>query len=119
MACMKQGTIVDLAAREAVPLRDVRGVTLRVTRGTLWVTQERDRQDIVLRPGDNWAVERSGLTLVQAQQDATFCVLGRFLDPELLPVRRRARSLAAVWQEVRAFAVAQFWAPMRRMVPHV
>jgi hypothetical protein len=117
MACMKQGTIIDLAARETVPLTDMRGVTLRVTRGTLWVTQEHDTQDIVLRPGDNWAIERNGTTLVQAQQDATFCVLGRYLEPRVVPAWRRAHSRAGTWRGIRAFAVAQFLAPMRRMVP--
>ena len=59
MACFKHGTIIDLAARESVSLPDMRGTTLRVTRGTVWITQENDTQDIVLRAGDNWVVERT------------------------------------------------------------
>ncbi len=42
MACFEHGTIVELAAREVVTLPDVRSATLRVTRGTLWITQEDD-----------------------------------------------------------------------------
>lgn len=116
MAMLKQGTIIDLTARESVPLSDLRGATLRVTRGTLWITQQDDTQDIVLRPGDNWTVERNGLTLVEAQQDATFLVLGRHLDP----VVKRARKVRSVWtavrRYVRAFAAAQRYTPTRPIV---
>ena len=118
MASLKQGTIIDLGARESLPLPDLRGTTLRVTRGTLWITQQNDTQDIVLRPGDNWTIERNGLTLVEAQQDATFWVLGRYLDPALLPARKTRGRWSATWRHGRAFAIAQFKSPMRRMVPH-
>jgi hypothetical protein len=76
MACFNHATIVDLTAREMLQLPDVRGTTLRVTRGILWITQQDDTQDIVLRPGDNWVVERNGITLIEAQNDATFCAIG-------------------------------------------
>ena len=118
MASVKQGTIIDLATRESLPLSDLRGTTLRVTRGTLWITQQDDTQDIVLRPGDNWTIERNGLTLVEAQQDATFWVVGRYLDAAMLPSRKSRGTWATAWRRARAFAVAQFKSPMRRMVPH-
>jgi hypothetical protein len=77
MACFEYGTIVDLAPRETVTLPDVRGATLRLTRGTVWITQENDTQDIVLRTGDSWTVERDGLTIVEAQDQVSLCVVGR------------------------------------------
>lgn len=76
MVCDGYDDVVDLQSGELAELRDVRGATLRVTRGTLWVTQDRDVRDVVLRAGDVWTVERDGLTLAEAQGDATFCVLG-------------------------------------------
>jgi len=76
MACFETGTVVNLSAREAITLPNIRGATLRVTRGTLWLTEERARDDIVLRPGDNWLVETSGNTVVEAQGDTTFRILG-------------------------------------------
>lgn len=80
MACFEPGTIIEMTAREAVALQDVRGATLRVTRGTLWLTQEKDRNDIVLRVGDNWVVERDGATVLEAQDDAIVCVVGRRIE---------------------------------------
>jgi len=76
MLCNGYDDVVELESGELAELRDVRGATLRVTRGTLWVTQDRDVRDVVLRAGDVWTVERDGLTLAEAQGDATFCVLG-------------------------------------------
>ena len=77
MACFESGTIVSLANREAVALPDVRGATLRVAQGTVWLTEERQPHDVVLRPGDNWVVEHDGKTVVEAQNDAVFCIVGR------------------------------------------
>jgi len=76
MACFETGTVVNLSPREALTLPNIRGATLRVTKGTLWLTEERVRDDVVLRPGDNWLVESNGDTVVEAQGEATFCILG-------------------------------------------
>jgi hypothetical protein len=90
MVCYESGTVITLGHREAITLPDVRGATLRVTRGTLWLTEERDRHDIVLRPGDNWVVESDGNTVVEAQNDAVFCVVGRHGDGLRLPATAQA-----------------------------
>ena len=119
MACFKPGTFIDLAARESLPLPDVRGVTLRVTRGTVWVTQENDTQDIVLRAGDTWVVERNGLTLLEAQQDATVCAVGRKLEARVVAQRSGEGRWSAFWRHVGELATAQFAAPLRRTGPHV
>jgi hypothetical protein len=76
MACFESGTVVKLSTREAITLPNIRGATLRVTKGTLWLTEERVRDDIVLRPGDNWLVESDGNTVVEAQGDVTFSIVG-------------------------------------------
>jgi len=75
MAC-NADRVMELNDGELAELRDVRGATLRVTRGTLWITQHRDVRDVVLRAGDVWTVERDGLTLVEAQEPAAFWVVG-------------------------------------------
>lgn len=116
MACFNDGTIIDLATRESLALPDFRGATLRVTRGSVWITQEDDTQDIVLRGGDTWVVERDGLTIVEAQQDATLCVLGQTPAGWARPVAVPARP---VWGRLREVAAAFFAGPPRRYVPYV
>ena len=115
MACFQHGTIVELAARDVVTLPDLRSATLRVTRGTLWITQEDDPQDVVLRAGDNWVVERDGLTVVEAQDDAIFCVVGRQLES---PVTLRRIGAQSPWARTRNAAAAFFATPLRGAVPY-
>ena len=115
MACFQYGTIVELAARDVVTLQDLRSATLRVTRGTLWITQEDDPQDVVLRAGDNWVVERNGLTVVEAQDDAIFCVVGRHLET---PIATRGVSARSPWTRMRNAAAAFLASPLRGAVPY-
>ena len=98
MACFETGTVISLHAREAITLPRVGGVTLRVTQGVLWLTEEKDRHDVVLRPGDNWLVESDGDTVVEAQNDAVFCVVGRKAASLDLPrhAQRRPGFLASL-----------------------
>jgi Protein of unknown function (DUF2917) len=76
MLCTGYTKAMDLDRGDLVRLDDARGTTLRVTRGTLWVTQEKELNDVVLYAGDVWAVERNGLTLVEAQSSAAVCLIG-------------------------------------------
>ncbi|MGE5668570.1 MAG: DUF2917 domain-containing protein [Betaproteobacteria bacterium] len=113
MACFETGTVVRLGSREAITLSDIRGATLRVTRGTLWVTQDKNPQDIVLRTGDDWAVERGGDTVIEAHGGATFCIVApHAAGPIRLPARRGSSS-----RLVGALA-AWLQAPRRRTVPY-
>jgi len=86
-----------------------------VTRGTLWITQEDDPQDVVLRAGDNWVVERNGLTVVEAQDDAIFCVVGRHLET---PIATRGVSARSPWTRMRNAAAAFLATPLRGAVPY-
>ena len=92
MLCNGYDKVFDLDHGDIVELQDARGTTVRVTRGTIWITQERDTQDIVLRAGDVWTVERQGLTLVEAQDDALVCVVG--VRASVIQSRNRNASLA-------------------------
>ena len=93
MLCSGYTKTLDLASGDMVRLADARGTTLRVARGSLWVTQERDGRDVVLNVGDVWAVERNGLTLVQAQTHAALCMIGPGAEPAHVETRRSGGSL--------------------------
>jgi hypothetical protein len=112
MACYESGTVISLWNREAISLPDVRGATLRVTQGTLWLTQEHGSHDIVLRPGDNWVVEYNGNTVVEAQNDAVFCIVGRKGVALKLPVREKARAGVLA-------TLAAFFGPPPRQIPYI
>ena len=111
MASIRTGTLIDLAAREAITLQDVRGSTLRVTRGTVWLTQENDPSDVILRVGDNWVVERAGATVLEAQDDTLVWVIGR----QVAPARSANDASYADW---RARLARLFSLAARQPVPY-
>lgn len=118
MPCFEPGVTLDLAKRDNLPLRDVQGTLLRVTRGSLWVTQENDPRDLVLHTGDTWMVERGGLTIVEAQADSTVCIAGRRADA-VLAARRTADLRPATFRARLRRAVESFFAPASpRTVPY-
>jgi hypothetical protein len=91
MACDGYTKVWDLAPDELVRLDGARGTTLRVTRGVVWITLENDTRDVVLTAGDVFTIDRSGLTLVEAQGRTTVCVMGRPIDE--IHVRGRKPAL--------------------------
>jgi len=116
MARFEAGTIIELDAREVVTLPDVRSAMLRVTRGTLWITQEGDPQDVVLRAGDSWEVERNGLMVVEAQNDTSFWVMGRRIETS---IAGRQGVVSRVWSWTRDVIAAFFATPARSAPPNV
>ncbi|MEJ7671038.1 MAG: DUF2917 domain-containing protein [Casimicrobiaceae bacterium] len=115
MRCFRNGSAVELARNQVATAHDAKGALLRVTRGIVWITQESDPEDIVLRAGDNWVLERDGLTVIQAHVDATFCLEGAtiFEQTPISPartLRKRARALLVDYLEKSI---------TRRWVPHV
>ena len=115
MVCDGYTKVWELAPDELVKLDDARETTLRVTRGTLWITLEDDTRDVVLKAGDAFTIDRGGLTLVEAQGRATVCVMGRPIDE--VHVRTRApatRARIAHW--LHSFGAAAD--SRNRFVPH-
>jgi|KBSMisStaDraftv2_1062788.scaffolds.fasta_scaffold04247_9 hypothetical protein len=103
MLCAGYTKVWDLSSGELVRLDGARGTTLRVTRGTLWITLESDTRDIVLTAGESYTIDRGGLTLIEAQGPAAVCVMAHYVDevhhPAVDAPRRRGlvRWLASVF----------------------
>lgn len=118
MTCFQPGTTLDLASRDNLPMHDARGTILRVNRGSLWITQENDTQDIVLRTGDTWVIERNGLTIVEAQTDTSVCVAGPNAAAAIVARGATRRDAAARWPRLRLLVAALMAAAAsRRSVP--
>jgi hypothetical protein len=56
----------QLRAREVLDIRDGQGLAVRCLGGALWITQDGDTDDIVLKPGQCFVLDRPGLALVSA-----------------------------------------------------
>lgn len=68
---------VELTRHQALPLPQARGARVRSLRGTLWITQEGDREDHLVRDGESFTVERDGVTLVSAAHGASTVLVTR------------------------------------------
>jgi Protein of unknown function (DUF2917) len=55
-----------LRAREVLNIRHGRGLAVRCLAGALWVTQDGDTDDVVLKAGECFVLDRDGLALVSA-----------------------------------------------------
>ena len=55
-----------LTKRQTLSLIDGAGVRIDAHAGTLWVTQDHDRRDVVLSPGESFTLDGRGQAIVQA-----------------------------------------------------
>lgn len=55
-----------LASSETLRLSGAAGVRVEALSGTVWVTQDRDQRDVVLRRGEALTLDRDGPAIVQA-----------------------------------------------------
>ena len=92
---------VGMQAREALAMDDARGTLVRCLEGTLWVTQDGDRDDHVLRVGETMRIDRDGPTVVQAMTGSRLAVCAPeplALRPVDIPSRLpRPRGLAGLF----------------------
>jgi len=100
----------NLALRQQVLLDDAQGTTLRVARGTLWITLENDTHDVVIADGESFTIDRPGRTIVEAQDRATVWVEQRSAARAFA---RRVASRVLHWARAAARS-----AEHRRFVPH-
>jgi len=59
-----QGTQLLLGRGQSVGVPAARGVRLKVVRGRLWLTQEGDREDYFVAPGETFDIGRNGTTVL-------------------------------------------------------
>jgi hypothetical protein len=62
---------LKLARGQTLKVRDAVGSTICAREGSVWITEENSRKDVVLEPGACFRIDRPGLTLVQAVADAS------------------------------------------------
>jgi hypothetical protein len=53
-------------------VEDARGVTVRVRRGRLWITERGLRDDVFLGAGESWQLRRRGRAVLQAEAPTEF-----------------------------------------------
>jgi hypothetical protein len=61
---------VALRKEQHLRLRNAYGWTVKALSGTIWITQESDSRDIVLKAGDTFVLDRPGSTLISPLGEA-------------------------------------------------
>lgn len=56
---------------QTLKLTDSAGSTICAREGTVWITEENSRKDVVLEPGSCYRLGKPGLAIVQAFADAS------------------------------------------------
>lgn len=64
-----------LRAREVLDIRNGQGLVVRCLAGALWITQAGDTDDIVLKAGQCFVLDRPGLALVSAPVETATVVI--------------------------------------------
>jgi hypothetical protein len=65
----RMDTVTVLQPGQVLRLRDAVGHRITGLRGEIWITQENDRRDVILTPGEGFVLDRPGLALAQAVGD--------------------------------------------------
>ena len=74
--------MVSLRAGDFLRLHSASGTVIWCRAGMLWITQEKDTRDIVLRPGACFSLDRSGLALISSLGDGEEPAVLQLLGPQ-------------------------------------
>jgi hypothetical protein len=66
--------VIELEPHSVLTLSDSKGAGVQCLEGAVWITEEDDRNDIVLAPGESHEIARRGRALVQAMGAARIAV---------------------------------------------
>jgi hypothetical protein len=75
--------VIQLERGDVLPLDNARDARIACLEGTLWITQEGDRTDIILAKGQTRTLERKGRALLQAMSTARIAVEAPGTRPQL------------------------------------
>ncbi len=76
---------MPLLRHEQLRIEDGRDLLIHAWQGSLWITQEGDRRDIVLQAGQSFRLDRNGIALVECWEDAVVALTS---PHEKRPARR-------------------------------
>ena len=103
------GRRVLLSRRDTLVLHDAQGAVIKVDKGCLWITMENDPRDILLVPGMCFEVDRSGRTVIAAEEDSRL----RVYEPA-----HEGSAIARITQKLAHAAGGTWWLrDTRRAVP--
>lgn len=89
-------TAVRLSEGETISVIDGKGARVAVTSGRVWVTQEHDIRDVLLKVGQSFVLDRNGTAIVEALKDAEIALEAPRDEAKTGPARSSALTALAV-----------------------
>ncbi len=80
--------ILRLNSHRNLQLRDAQGDCIHVHWGDLWITQEGDSRDHIVKAGESFAIRNPGTTLVSAFGEAGVSVIEKCQESGVAPAAR-------------------------------
>ena len=65
---------IELERNQILNLSDALDVRIACVSGALWITQDRDRRDIVLKAGESFTIDRDNVVLVSAVEKSVIAM---------------------------------------------
>lgn len=65
---------IDIQRGRLFRVHEGAGSTVTARAGAVWITQQGDPRDVVLRPGESFRLARPGLALIEAISDASIAL---------------------------------------------
>jgi hypothetical protein len=78
---------MELERGRLVRIEDGRGMLVRVTSGSVWVTEEGDSRDRIVTAGKRFRIGSGGVTLISAISPGTIALGSRTSQPSRLRAR--------------------------------
>ncbi|HEV3484352.1 MAG TPA: DUF2917 domain-containing protein [Vicinamibacterales bacterium] len=66
--------MIRLTRGKAFPIPDAAGRIVQTHHGVVWLTEERAGDDILLHAGESFRLERPGLAVLEALEDASILI---------------------------------------------
>ena len=89
-------TAVKLAQYETINIIDGKGSRVVARAGNVWITQEHDPRDVILRPGQSFTLDRDGTAVIEALVDAEVALDAQSECLEAAAPRSKLASLAVL-----------------------
>jgi hypothetical protein len=107
----QRGRRMCLPQRESLILNNAEGTTVAVDAGCLWITMERDPRDIVLLPGMSFEIDRTGRTVIAAEDDSRLRLLSEVTRANRASawLARQAARISARWKAPQAPRIAPYY----------
>lgn len=98
---MRRIARAEIPVGESLAITDGEATTIRIDRGRIWITEEKSFIDHVLVAGQRYTLDRPGVAIVTAQEDARVTLVAPRIGapPARVTLAGKALYVRPVWRK--------------------